>query len=611
MNKFLLQKAFDFHQKNQFKKALKLYLDIYECDANNYELIFLIGTIYLQISDYTQAILFFEKIQEDYTNIYHVYSNLGVAYTNVKDYESGEKYFLKSIQKNNKFSHCYNNLGNLYLRKKLYQKALSAYDNAIIIENNPEFHLNKARVFFELDLIDNTIKEIDKISINYKSVDLYSLKMDILSRLNENNKIINLFSSIERPYNQNEQIVKRYIQALIDSNNFKKVASNIKLLKSKNSQKYLLGLYHFKINNLNDAKNYFTELLQDNEYNYKALTNLGLISAYQGDNDLALDYYNKSLTINPNFQQALLNKGLILLSKKNFIEGWPLYKRRRKNLPMFVKENIINNEYDSIIFPSADFLIIGEQGLGDEIFYLQMIANKMLYGFDLLIDYRLKNIYTQAFPKLNFYSPKDHINFQKYKGYIFLPDLFSFFSSNIQESEILIQEFKFNLPKVKILQENNDYKIIGISWKSFKNDTDMKNISLSHIIDKLIHSCDNKIRFVNLQYGDTTEDFNQLRKDYLSYFLDHNVDLFNDIESLFYLINQCDFIVTIGNITSHISGTLGKKSYVFLPENISSIWYWHDEKFSSWYPNSRLLFFNESNLDKLIIDISAEINELT
>ena len=71
------------------------------------------------------------------------------------------------------------------------------------------------------------------------------------------------------------------------------------------------------------------------------------------------------------------------------------------------------------------------------------------------------------------------------------------------------------------------------------------------------------------------------------------------------LIDACDFIVTISNVTAHIAGALGKKVFLMVPYEKGRIWYWHDGlKTSLWYPTVEIFTQNE------IGDWSVPINEI-
>jgi hypothetical protein len=73
------------------------------------------------------------------------------------------------------------------------------------------------------------------------------------------------------------------------------------------------------------------------------------------------------------------------------------------------------------------------------------------------------------------------------------------------------------------------------------------------------------------------------------------IDKFNDIDGLAALVNTCDFIITTSNVTAHIAGALGKKTFLLVPFNQGRIWYWHDSiNKSLWYPSINIYRQTES-----------------
>ena len=62
------------------------------------------------------------------------------------------------------------------------------------------------------------------------------------------------------------------------------------------------------------------------------------------------------------------------------------------------------------------------------------------------------------------------------------------------------------------------------------------------------------------------------------------IDNFNDIDGLASLIDACDLVVTSSNVTSHIAGAIGKKTYLIAPFGLGKIWYWDQPDGQSiWY----------------------------
>jgi ADP-heptose:LPS heptosyltransferase len=84
-----------------------------------------------------------------------------------------------------------------------------------------------------------------------------------------------------------------------------------------------------------------------------------------------------------------------------------------------------------------------------------------------------------------------------------------------------------------------------------------------------------------------------------------DLDIYNDIDSLFSLIDACDFVITISNINAHIAGALGKKTFLLAPFSKGRLWYWHDGlEHSLWYPSIQIFTQSETG------DWSVPINKV-
>ena len=99
------------------------------------------------------------------------------------------------------------------------------------------------------------------------------------------------------------------------------------------------------------------------------------------------------------------------------------------------------------------------------------------------------------------------------------------------------------------------------------------------------------ITFIDLQYNDT-----KIEKD--RFFNDNSIkinevdtiDNFNDLNGITSLIEICDFVITVSNTNAHISGALGKKTFLLLPKGKGRLWYWSSKNNRSlWYPSIEVI----------------------
>jgi hypothetical protein len=121
----------------------------------------------------------------------------------------------------------------------------------------------------------------------------------------------------------------------------------------------------------------------------------------------------------------------------------------------------------------------------------------------------------------------------------------------------------------------------------------------------------NTLIFSNRNKSDATFDLRfslLIQRNHIDIINLKDVDIFNDIDSLFSLVDACDFIVTSSNVTVHISGSLGKKSYLLIPNDKGKLWYWHEHVRSIWYPSVQIFNqLHDGNWQKPITDVYEKI----
>ena len=96
--------------------------------------------------------------------------------------------------------------------------------------------------------------------------------------------------------------------------------------------------------------------------------------------------------------------------------------------------------------------------------------------------------------------------------------------------------------------------------------------------------------FIDLQYGDNSEEKERFLSGYgIEIKSINEIDNYNHLDGLTSLIDACDYIVTISNVTAHIAGALNKETYLLLPYAFGKIWYWGESRdYSLWYPSIKI-----------------------
>ena len=323
---------------------------------------------------------------------------------------------------------------------------------------------------------------------------------------------------------------------------------------------------------------------------------MGTLLLQQDKNEMAMEYFDQAINLAPNHIEANYHKGLIYLKEEKYKEAMQYYRYRviRKNN----KFGIFNDFELPKINKNSEILVSWEQGIGDEILNMALInhirhkVKSVTYiTQDKLIDWVRLNLNdvsvisdreSQEYIKENIH--KTQLNIATLMSYI--DDWDSFFKKPISWTASESLKEKYN----KKYRLNNE-KILGISWKSAnKKIGDEKSIPLSEMLPIL-----KKNKIISLQYGEVKQEIDQINsQENLNIFYDQELDYYDDINSLAALVSICDEVITCSNVTAHIAGRLGVKTYLMVPKSFGNIWYWNSiSNYSRWYPSVKI--FRQEN----------------
>jgi len=598
MDKFEFNKAVDYHKKNQLKKAIKIYQKIVS-QSENEEVLFLLGTAYYQNNEFEKSIKYLKRLIQINPDNFHAYANLGQALNKLDFHDEAIKSFEQSILINPNFSHNYNNLGNLYFSIRNYEKALYNLNKAIELEKNIDFYFNRSKIYEKLGMLFEGLADINTfIGHQPKSQNAQILKINLLMGLQRYKECWSCLLNLDQ---SNQEVIIRQVQLCFANEDIELSYQYIEKIKDLNIKYFYLSFFYYKNSFLDESINTLN-LIPETNHTSSIFNNYGLIYRDAGDEDKATSFFNKAIHLNPDNKFAKLNIGLIQLKKYNFKDGWNNYYHREKPLFECLK-NI--PEWRSEDLPSEETVVIAEQGIGDQILFLNILNYLVSSNFTFTIDQRLISDYQYSYPLLNFICT-DEISKFKFKHFIYLGDFTKYFIKSKNDFMRMGSTFKENIKFIFNHNENRSKKI-GISWKSTKSLTESRSRSIK-LLDlmsplKLIDAS-----FYSLQYGEISDDIMLVKEQLGINIIREDFDYFNDLSKLLSLIHALDLVITTDNVTAHLAGACGKKTYLLVPDKRSRVWFWHNEIKSSWYPNTTIYFFNESNLNNTLIEISSKIN---
>ena len=536
----LTQEGIALHQQGNFSEAQVIYEQILMGKPDHFDALQLLGVLFAQVKKYSQSVEFLSKALEINPNHAGAFSNRGIALKELKQFDEALASYDQAIAVKPDYLDAYSNRGNLLMELSRFDEALASYDQAIKI--NPDY----------------------AESYGYRGITL---------------KKLNRFDEALASYNQAIKINPDYAEAYSNRGN-------------------VLN----ELNRFDEALASYDQAIKINPDYAEAYHNRGTILQELRQFDEALASYGQAIKINPNYADAHWNAAICNFIKGNFKTGWIEYEWRWKHFECDSERLNTNRPIWDYKKTEQRLLVWAEQGIGDHILFGGLFSELLEDVPNLLvqIDQRLIPIFIRSFPKIKFYPSKNldpnsnskipesdydiHLPIGSLGKYLrndkkdFLPTR----NTYLKDDELKTARIKKDL--IALASSNN--KLCGISWKSKSTFTGhQKSTTLKYFIKTLDLE---GYTFVSLQYGKTKDEIKEVRNELgvniISY---EEVDNFLDIDGLSSLIQACDKVITVDNITSQLAGALGKQTHILLTFN--PWWCWMLERNDSpWHPSIKL-----------------------
>jgi len=570
-----------FYQKN-FSLAKLSYEQSLKVNSNFPEAWNNLGLTMKAMSNLEEAIVCFQKAIKINYQFVNAITNLANLYQENFNFKLSEKFYKQSLKIDPSLYKSFLGLGINYLNQKLYKLAKFNFQKALNLSlKSSEIHFAMGNLYFELKEYDNAISH-------------YNLSLEL------NESCYRSYNNIGIIYNILEDYVKASIsfeKSILINPKFDEVWNNFAVLKLNIGDYQGAISFHLKASQLNP-------LDETNLYNH------AIVYKETGNLTKEIQYYDEALKIKPKSGQINFNKSVAFLNNENFEKGWDLYDWRwevkllnNKVTKPFVKFNF-DKYYKKI-------LIQAEQGLGDEILFTTIAKEFISYADKLTIslDKRLIHLFRISMPDITFIDRNEIVNFDNYNAVLSMGDLGQYIRRSNKDflqnrSKPLISQ-KLENEKLDYILKKSIKPLIGISWYSSNNKGwKKKNISLMEMV-KVFEGIDCNI--ISLQYGDFSKEIEEINNTYgLNIINLKEVDIYNNIDDLSFIIQKCDLVISTSNTTVHIAGAIGKPVWLLLP--FISDWKWFKNRTDSlWYPNFKIF---RQNSDRSWGEVIKEIRNI-
>ena len=345
-----------------------------------------------------------------------------------------------------------------------------------------------------------------------------------------------------------------------------------------------------ELKRFDEAIAHYDKALSLNPDYHEAWTNKGVTLHELKRFDEAIAHYDKALSLNPDYHEASLNKSLSLLLQGDFENGLPLYESRWdiKELAKVVEKKSFEAPtwLGAQSLEGKSILLYGEQGLGDCIQfsrYAKLVSNlgaKVILETPEPLANLMQNlagvsqlvIKGEDFPPFDYQCPL-----------LSLPLALGTSISNIPMGDPYLTSHPNKVAEWSLALGEKSKKRIGLAWSSLSGFTDdsKRSLRLSDFVSALPVE---GFEYICLQKGlkecdrDFFESYKHIR------FVGDQLRDFADTAAL---IDSLDLVISTCTSVPHLSGALGKETWVLLSHVPDWRWFL-DRADSPWYASIKL-----------------------
>ena len=382
---------------------------------------------------------------------------------------------------------------------------------------------------------------------------------------------------------------------------------------------YYIGHALIQTYQYDESYSYFDKIIAKDPDHYGSLANLGQAYYETGNPEKALYYLERAASIKPDNIENSWNLGLTLLATGNYDRGWKEYEWRWK------LNNIIANPDRILTFENPpwdqkekinNLIILPEQGLGDTIQFSRFIQPLQEFlGNSVTVSFfagpKLDRItrYSDLVPSLS--TAEAALKCENWLPLLSIPKMLSINELNSCPKYPYLFAESSTVEYWKNRYCSKGLIKVGIHWQG-RPQTEVRGLQGRSLplasFERLANKHDDLV-FISLQKGYGVEQLNTVS------FNNRFVSCQDEItESLDFLdtaamVMACDLIITSDSALAHLSGALGKTTWLLLAKN--SEWRWGvNSNTSHWYPSMRLFRQTElGNWPQVMASVSKAFEE--
>ncbi len=626
--KHLIDEAFLKHQAGDLEAAAASYEAILEKHSENFDALFLLGTLHLQRREIDDACKLLKKaliLKPDHAM---AHNNLGTTFQVKGQLEKAEECYHRACVLKQDDPKIHSNLGDIYREQGNFDKAVISYKNAM--RHNPdsaESHCNLGALFQEMGRVD------DAVGCYHRALELkpaYALAhsnlgmaLQELGELNEavecclkasqlapdsevlqNNlgtalKGLRQFNDAAECYRNAIALKPDYAEAhnnlgtiSLEQKEFHKAVDCYKRaieLKPDYAMAYSnLGMVWRELGKLDASIESCSRAIKVDPNCAEAHNNIGTSLQERGQLDEAIISYKRAISLKPDYALAHMNNAIALLLAGNFKDGWQEYEWRL-HIRRHISETPEKTLWDGLCLSGKSILVYVEQGFGDTIQFARYLPMVRARGGRVVLECQKELIRLlrgfSGIDELIEYTPvrKSVAPFDVHVPLLSLPGIFGTTLETVPADIPYIKvDSTLSMEWYKKFNKNKDLKV-GIVWSGNPENANDRNRSCS-LTDFAVLGDIPGTTFYTLQKGAAAVEASHPPEGMVIVNLEKDLRDFVDTAAV---IANLDLVISIDTAVVHLAGAMGKRVWNLLP--FTPAWRWLQYRdVSPWYPTMRL-----------------------
>ncbi len=587
-----IQRAIKLQGQGNLVQAQGLCREVLAKQPDHLQTLVLSGVLAGQSGDFARALRFFDKAIAVDPNNPATYCNRGLALQELARLDEALDSYDAAIKLKPDYAVAYFNRGLALKSHKQLEAALSSFERAIAI--NPAWvaaHYNCAVICQELERWKSALTSYDTaIALQPDHADAYNNRGIVQRELGQ---LAQALRSYERAIELQPANAQTYLNRGVT---LQALGQNAAALDSYDralalKPKYLEALFNrglllAKMQRWDDALASHDRAIEIDPNHAESYLGRGSVLEALARLDEAIAEYDHAIRAKPGFANAHFNRALALLARGELEAGWAGHEwrwtsessssrkeRRHFAEPLWLGEGSLA---DKTIF------VYSEQGLGDTLQFCRYLA--------LLFDLGARVIFEVQKPLAGLLATLTGVARLTTRGepppqFDYQCPLMSLplaCKTNLENIPARIPYLHADTAKVARLRAELGEKLrprIGLVWSgsaTHGNDAN-RSISLRDVVRYLAAPFD---------YFCLQTEIRDSERELLAHskIRSHGLEDFTDTAALC----ECmDLIISVDTSVAHLSGALGRKTWILLPFSADWRWLRHRDD-SPWYPTARL-----------------------